>query len=287
MASVVAPAGRRAPGLWDAIRSEWVKLRTVRSAPWMLGAMVVVGVGVAMLSAHAYSIAGQGLGGCQGATVGGNVVSTGQSSLRASLAGFFPALLIVGILGMEVVTAEYGSGMVRATFSAVPRRYVVVAAKAIVLAVVVYVTSGIMLLVSFLAGQALIGHPCSASFSTQGVTLGLAGGALGLALVGLVSLGIGMVVRKTAGGIGILVAVLLVVPWILAGVFSGTFETHIAKFMPLWQEIAVVMGNTASNTGGASGSTVFFPPWIGLAILAGYTAAVLAIGTILTIRRDV
>jgi hypothetical protein len=137
----------------DLIRSEWTKLRTVRSTMWTLGATIVVGIGISALAT---------------AEVRAHLATTGPiDPTRLSLTGTFFCQLVIGVLGVLVVSGEYGTGTIRATFAAAPRRPPVLFAKVLVFGTVVLVISEVVSFLSFLLGQALLTSPAPhASLST-------------------------------------------------------------------------------------------------------------------------
>ncbi|HTZ08741.1 MAG TPA: hypothetical protein VMB72_06705, partial [Acidimicrobiales bacterium] len=132
-----APERGRA-GLVDAVGSEWIKFWTVRSTGWTLAVTLVAVVGICALA-----------------------TSTGPHDVvadptRRSLIGFFLGQLTVGVLGVLVMSAEYGTGSIRSTLAALPRRPVVLLAKVLVLGAVTLVVGEVLSFVSFFLGQALL-----------------------------------------------------------------------------------------------------------------------------------
>jgi len=153
------PAGRY--HFTGAIRSEWIKLRTVRSTVWTLAALIVLTIGVGVLVTHADA---------------SNWAHLSQSDrlqfdpTNDSLAGLSLGQLAIGVLGILVITAEHGTGSIRATLSAIPNRPLVLGAKAAVFGVVALLVGEAVCVVSFLAGQAMVsGKAPPASFGQPGV----------------------------------------------------------------------------------------------------------------------
>ena len=256
------------------LRSEWTKLRTVRSTTWTLVVTVaaVVGIGAiatAVTAAHWRS--------------GGFVDRVGFDPTARSLAGLFLGQITVGVLGVLAMSAEYSSGTIRATLAAAPNRPLVLACKAAVFGAVALVTSEVLTFAAFLLGQQLLkGSTPYATLGQPGVLRAVAGAGLVLAVVGLFALALATIVRHTAGAIATFVATLLVLPLIL-NAFPVSVQHHIIKFLPLViAENMAATRPTFADFGGAS----LFSPWVGFAILCGYTAALLVIGGILFTRRD-
>jgi ABC-2 type transport system permease protein len=260
------PPGRTS--MRGVLRSEWTKLRTVRSTMWTLGMTVLVGVGV---SAIAMAVTR-----AHWATEPA-AARAAFDPVEVSLVGvYLGGSLVLGVLGILVVSSEYATGTIRATLAAAPRRPAVLAAKVLVFTAVSLVTAEVTSFASFLLGQAILTSPARhATLSSPGALRAVAGVGLFLCASGLLALGIGAVVRHTAGAIGAYVFVMLVLPIIVAGLPSS-IGNDIARFLP--ESVGSVMINNPVPRA--------FGPWTGLAFLCGYTAAILILGTVLLVRRD-
>jgi ABC-2 type transport system permease protein len=245
--------------------AEWIKLRSLRSTWWTLSIFVVTTIGIgALLSsiAAAHVTAGKHLG---------------TSQVTLSLYGAYLAPLTIGVLGGLAATGEYMTGMIRASLTAVPRRLPVLWAKLGVFAVVGLIASEIAVLTSFEIGMAILGHAgAGISLGQPGVLRTVAGTGLYLMLTGLFGLAIGAVVRNTAVAISALAGIMLVLP-IVTNLLPATWTSHFAQYLP-------------SNAGQAilfvRPETGFLAPWTGLALFAGFVAAVVAIAAALLERRD-
>jgi ABC-type transport system involved in multi-copper enzyme maturation permease subunit len=250
------------------LRSEWTKIRTVRSTVWTLGITVVLGIGVSALAtaetrAH-WATTSPG-------------TQQGFDPISTSLIGVFIAQFAIGVLGVLVMSAEYGTGTIRATFSAAPRRPKVLAAKAAVFGALALVVSEVVAFIAFFLGQALLSAPAPhASITSPGALRAVAGSGLYILLLGLFALGLATIIRHTAGAISAFVGVLLVVPLVVQALPSSiTYDVR--PYLP-----DRIGAEVISNVGFQGA----FSPWIGLLILAGYTAALLTIGGLLLGRRD-
>ena len=261
------PPGRY--GISGLLKSEWTKLRTVRSTMWTLGITVVVGIGISALACAETQ--------AHWATMSpGNRASFDPTS--TSLTALLFCQLAVGVLGVLVMSAEYGTGTIRATFSAAPRRPLVLAAKVIVFGVVALVVAEIVAFASFLLGQALLTAPAThASLSTPGALRAVVGTGLYLGVIGLFALGLATIIRHTAGAISAFVGILLVLPIIIEAL-PNSLQFDIRRFLPL-QIGGVMMSVTSPNPHS-------FAPWTGFFVLCVYAAAVLVIGGVLLVRRD-
>jgi len=256
------------------MRSEWTKLRTVRSTVWTLISTIlaVVGIGAvatAVTAAHWRSA--------------GIVDRVTFDPTARSLAGVFLGQIVIGVLGVLVMSAEYGTGTIRATLSAVPNRPLVLACKAAVFGMVALVASEVLTFAAFFLGQQLLkGSTPYASLGDPGVLRAVAGAGLVLTVLGLFALGLATILRHTAGALATYVGLLLVLPLILQA-FPTSFQHHVIKFMPLviGENMASVLPDVHAFGGGT-----LFAPWTGFAILCGYAAVALVVGGILMARRD-
>ena len=255
------------------IRSEWTKLRSLRSTVYSLLAafVIVVGLGILISVARASHLDRESL----------------QDRLTfdataTSLSGTFLAQLAIGVLGVMLMTGEYATGMNRATFAAVPRRLPVLWAKAIVYAAVAVVLMMIATFLAFLGGQAAFknktidGHLIQAHLSDPGVTRAVIGAALYLTVVGLLGLALGALLRNTAGAIATLFGLLLILPLIVS-FLPSSWSDKIDKYLPGSAGQAVI--NVVRDHNSLS-------PWVGFAVFCGYTAVALAAAAVLLLRRD-
>jgi ABC-2 type transport system permease protein len=255
------------------MRSEWTKLRSVRSTTWTLLATVVITIGIGIIAtateatrwAHSFPA---------------SRLSFDPTNL--SLTGLLFGQLAIGILGVLVISAEYGTGTIRSSLAAVPNRRMLLAAKAAVFALVVLIVGEVVCFGTFFIGQMLIGGAAPhATIGQPGVLRAVVGGGLYLALLGLLALGLGSIIRHSAGAIAAFVGVLLIIPLILPAL-PTSLNHAIGKFEP------VTIGNamTSVNTHVGNGATPAFNAWAGLALMAGYAALTLAIGGWRMVRRD-
>lgn len=247
-------------------RSEWTKLRSVRSSRWclFLTALFVIAIGilVCLVSESRYP-----------------ELHRAFHPLDSSLRGVNLAQFAVGVLGVLTITAEYSTGMIRSSFCAVPKRLPVLWAKALVFAVVTFLISLPSIFIAFLVGQSILSQKhIQVSISHPGVLRALIGAALFLAVMGLLGLGLGAIVRSTAGGISALVAIVFVIPPILELALPASWYNTISGYLPLSAGGALWTIDPASHT---------LSPWAGFAVFCAYAAVSLAIAAALLRRRDV
>jgi len=251
------------------IRSEWIKLRSLRSTIFALLAAIVCTVGLGLLIS---------------ALRANDIKSHARFEpgphfdvTAVSLRGVELAQLAIGVLGVLVVTGEYSTGMIRATLSAVPRRLPVLWAKALVFAVVVFVTMGIASLVAFLGGQAFFsGAGFHVTLSSPGAARAVLGAALYLTGIGLLGVGLGFLVRNTAGAIATLFGLLLVLPPIVSALPPSLYA-DVYRYLPL-------MAGTQVMT--TVGDPSLLAPWSGIGVFALYAVAAILGGGLVLKRRD-
>ena len=198
--------------------SEWTKLRSVRSTKSTMAAFIVVTVAVgAVVSA----VAGPHWTHLSAAD------RANFDPVNVSLAGLAFGELAIGVLGVLAMTGEYSSGTIRSTLAATPNRPLVLAAKATVFAAVALVVGEAVTVATFLAGQALMGPAPHAALTQPSVLRAVALSGAFLPLIGLFGLGLGAIIRHSAGAIAAFAAVVLVLPIALQA-----FPGHLTKFTP-------------------------------------------------------
>ncbi len=271
------PGVLRAPdghyGMVGVLKAEWTKLRSVRSTAWTLVAFVVaiLGLGIAISAGQAsHWNAGNG---------------PGFDPTNVSLAGFFLGQLIVGILGALVVTAEYGTGTIRATLSASPLRLRFLLAKTAVFGTLLLVASEILSFAVFFIGQAILGTSAAptATLGQPNVLRAVIGAGLYVTVLGLLAVGFGFIIRHTAGTIAAFVGVVLVLP-LFTLPLPEAWRHDVFRYFPASIGNQVLMTVHGPEDGGAFLHP--FSPWVGLAVLTGYAVAALVVGGWLLNRRD-
>jgi len=244
---------------------EWIKFRSLRSS-WLtlLGAafvMVVTGLILGYISS----------------TADWATLESESTMASATVRGYLVAELVVGVLGVLFVTSEYGTGLIRSTFAAVPRRLRVLTAKSVVLGAVLLVSMTVASFAAFFAGQIFLsadGH--GASLSDPGALRAIAGVGLYLTLIGLLGGAIGWIFRSTAGAITAFVGLLLILP-LLIGFLPAGLGSDIARFLP---EAAAEGFLTSGPEPDGLG------PWTGVGVVALWVAIPYVAATVLLLRRD-
>jgi hypothetical protein len=252
------------------IAAEWIKLRSLRSSAWTLGAMVVASIGLAALicaaDAHAYS------------TLSASDKASWDPT-NESLAGTLFGQLAIGVFGVLAITGEFASGTIRSSIAAVPRRTPLLVAKAVVYGGAALVTGELISLASFLVGQRIIiGQAPHANLGQPGVARAVVLAGAYLALICLLSLALGCLLRHTAGAITAVVGVLLVFPAVVQAL-PASAENSVEKFLP--EQLA------ANSMGAVVRVPHSFTPWTAFAILSLYVVVALSVASWSLVRRDV
>jgi ABC-type transport system involved in multi-copper enzyme maturation permease subunit len=250
------------------LRSEWTKLTTVRSTMWTLGLTVLLGIGLSALATAETRSHWSTMSFVDRLTF---------DATRTSLIGVFFAQLTIGVLGMLVMSSEYGTGTIRATFSATPRRPLVLGAKALVFGVVALVVSEVVAFIAYFLGQALLSAPAiHTTISSPGAFRAVVGSGLYLCVLGLFALGLATIIRHTAGAISAFIAILLVLP-LIAAALPSSIGDPMERFLPAHIGQSIVSLHNGAHS---------FAPWPSFLLLCGYAAGALVIGGILLVRRD-
>ncbi|MGN6430526.1 MAG: ABC transporter permease [Gaiellaceae bacterium] len=249
--------------------SEWTKLRSLRSTRWSLFAAVLLTIlfpvlFAALTSSHWGSMSPHD--------------RADRHPLDIALAGVNVSQLAVAVLGVLVITGEYSTGMIRASFTAVPKRLPVLWAKTGVFAAVAFALTLPAVLIAFFSSQAILSRHniLQISFSHSGVARSVIGGAVFLTLVGIFALAIGAIVRNTAGAIATFAGIFFVIPPLM-NILPASWNHAITKYLPSEAGRQLFSLTHDSNS---------LAPGPGGLLFVGYCALALAIAAVLLIRRD-
>jgi len=249
--------------------AEWTKLVSLRSTWITLGAAAVLAVGLS--GAIGYGV--------HHSVEGGEPPPALAEAVGAAFLPIDLFVLVFGVFGVLQMTGEYGSGLIRATLTAVPRRWPVTAAKAVVQVAVTLPVMAATALGSFLVCQAFLGDG-GASLGDPGVPGAIVGAAFCPVLMGLLGLGAGTVIRHTAGAITTLVAGLFIIPLLLGPALPGDLEEDVMKYVP------TVAGQAMYSVDGGGQPFDVLPPATSAAVMVGWAALLLAAGIVLLRRCD-
>jgi ABC-2 type transport system permease protein len=252
----------------DAFHAEWTKLRTLASTFWLLGVAITLTIGMsALTAATSYSS-----------------TSPSQDTTKLALAGLDLGQAIVALLAVLAISEEYGTGMIRVTLIAMPRRLVLLSAKAANMAGLTLLLGILAVTGCLLAGRFILpgagfdaAHGYALVSITHSPTLRAAvGSVLYLVLIGLLALGVATAIRDTAVSIGVVLG-LLYLPMLLAQVVSDPLRRHIQQVAPMTAGLAI---QSTTNL-----RSLPIAPWAGLGVLAAWaTAALLVAGLLLRLR---
>lgn len=254
------------PTFGHALHTEWIKLRSLRSTWYTLAGLFVVALGITALNMG---------------SIGSDYDVADKASwdpANLSLTAYIVAQLIIGVLAILVVTSEYATGLMQTSLTATPRRNRLLAAKVVLAAGVALVVGQVLMFACFFFGQALlVGQDVPyATLGDPGVFGAVAGGGVYLAAIALLSIGLGTMMRATAGALATLVGIVFLVP-ALAGLLPSWLHS-ITEFWPSMGPAAVF--ETVPNAD--------YPhPWLNLLGLFVASGTVLACAFVVFRRRDV
>jgi ABC-2 type transport system permease protein len=237
------------------LHAEWTKVRTVPGTGWLLAGVVALTVPLGALAAA--------------------TTSAGGDPAKSALTGVALGQAIVAVLAVATISGEYGTGMIRTTFTASPRRLEVLAAKASVVTGLVLAAGVVAVAGSVLAGRALL----PGGLPLDGPVLRAAtGSVLYLGLIALLSVGVAALVRDAAVATGLVLALLYLTPIIATLVSDPVWHARVQKLSPMTAGLAV---QTTVDI-----DALPVAPWSGLGILALWSAGALTAGGLALRLRD-
>lgn len=257
--------GVRRPGFSHTLRAEWIKFWTVRSTMWSTVMLFVLGAGLTVLVCATNA---EWLAGGEADENPGSFITFGMTF----------AQITAIVLGTLAVTSEYGTGMIRATLAATPRRGAVLAAKALVLTATLFVAGTVTAFAGYFGGNWFFENEgIGIALSDDGVLRSMIGSGLYMAGLGLLAAGVGLLVRHTAAALSVVLALVFVVGNMVF-LLPGAWGEWAGKLMP-------------GNSGSVVATPVSFnpnllDPWVGFAVFAAEVAAVLLVGYLTFRRRD-
>lgn len=252
------------------IRSELIKLRTVRSTYWTYLIAVVATVGLGLLfswgSTFAYS-------------EGELPPEVVWDSAGTALSGIFMSQLATAILGVMFVTSEYSSGMIRSTFSAVPTRLPVLFGKVVALTVVTFVVTLVAAFAVFYLSMPIFAtEGLETTIGEPGVLRAVVGCAMYLTVIALMGMALGLIVRSTAGAVAIIVGVLFVLPILVSLPFlPQAVSWNLTKWLPGTAGQSIIQVEQQAN---------LLPVWAGFGVFCGYVVVLMVAGAYVMKKRD-
>ncbi|WP_353112852.1 ABC transporter permease subunit [Microbacterium sp.] len=239
------------------LRSEWIKLSTLRSTWWAIAITAVLTIGIAMLAAMSLS-------------------DSPVKGLQIVVMPIQFTMLLAGILGVIAVTGEYSTGMIRSTLAADPVRGGVLAAKAVVLALFMFLASFVIFTVAaVVVSPILMGKPGEIDWTDLGGTFApILAASFSMAVFALIGVAFGFVLRSGAGAIAATVGVLFVLP-IVTSMFAMAGEAwrwilDASHYLPMSASQVIT---TSPMNGGDGGEILTAYLTLGGWIVAGMLAA--------------
>jgi ABC-2 type transport system permease protein len=250
--------------------AEWTKFRSVRSTAWSLGAGILLTILFPVLFATVTSTHWSHMSPQEQAD---------RRPLDIALAGVNVAQLAIAVLGVLMISAEYSTGSIRSTLTAVPKRLPVLWAKLVDYAAVSLAVMVPAVLISFFASQAILHNipELQVSFSAPGIARCVLMGAVYVAMVGTFALALGAIVRNTAGGIALFAGIFFVLPPLMF-TLPQTWNNAISQYLP---------SNAGRQIFSLEHGAHTLTPVAGGLVFAAYCAAAIAVAAFLLRRRDV
>jgi len=246
------------------LRSEWIKLRSLRSTWWSFGIIFAIQIGMAVL----FSLTATD----RFAQISGDEAT--NAAVSVTTVGLLFGQLVIAVLGVLVISGEYATGQIRSSFMAVPSRLPVLAAKAIVFSIATFVVTLVSIVVAYLVTMPILaGVGVQANPFDGALWLHFLGAVAYLVFIGLVSLGIGAALRSTPGGIAASLGLMLVVPTVFQ-LIPAAWSTTLAEWLPS------SAGRNLYYWGGT------FEPWQALLVMLGWVAVFITTAAVLMKRRD-
>ncbi|WP_127129771.1 ABC transporter permease subunit [Georgenia sp. SYP-B2076] len=254
------------------MRGEWIKLLSLRSTWWTLGLTVVLMTLLALGQASSLDLMAESpetaamLAGMHGA----EIVSLGYQF----------GMVTIAVLGALLITGEYSTGMIRSTLAAVPTRLPVLAAKAIALTVLTVVVGVVGLALAFLVTMPMLDdHDLVPALDDPQTWRVFGGTVFFLVTAALFALGLGTLLRSTAGTVTVSLVVLLLLPGILQFI-TLEWVQDIVTYLPLPAATSFIAVSEAM------GMNADLSPWAGVAVVSAYAVAAMVAAAVVLRRRD-
>jgi len=265
MTTITASAPARAR---DLLAAEWIKLRSVRSTYLTLLFAAVAAVGVGYLVTRSQ------------ATQWATMTAQARASFDPvddAFTGLGLAQLAFGALGVLAISSEYTTGLIRTTFAAAPRRRAVIAAKAAVVGALTLAAGELIAFATFFAGQqALSGQHADVTLAHPGALRGVLAAGFYLAVMAWVGLGLGAVIRHTAGAITAVIGIVFLLPHIIQAL-PAPWDVRIGKYSLDMAAQQVIAQHPVPG---------YLPAGPSFLIVTAYAAAATAAAAFLITRRD-
>jgi ABC-2 type transport system permease protein len=267
---VQAPA--RKPRFGNLMAAEWTKIRSVRSTVWTFIIFTVVTIGFSALLAW---LTASHWNGPHAAARNAQYLSDPVGTMLD--VGVFLGQLVICVLGVLVISSEYSTGVIRASLLAVPRRLHMLAAKIVVFTALLFVVAEIVCFCSFFVSSSILHSHIPVALSDPNVTRAVIGAGLYLTVIGLFALGIGALIRHTAGAIATSIGAMFLLP-IIGPLLPDSWGAHINAYLP--EQAGAVITKTNQD------ASQLLSAWQGFGVLCIYAVVLLAAAGYLLNRRD-
>lgn len=253
----------------DVLRSEWTKLRSVRSTYWTVLAAIALGIGLGCAISAGNASQYKNMSFADRITFDPTALST---------AGLFFAQLALGVLAIMAMSSEYSTGTIRTTVAAVPQRGYVLLAKSLLVAVLsTALAIGIAFSAFFICETIFSNYGIHVSIHHPGTLRAVVGAGLYIGVLTLFALGLATIIRHTAGAITALVAIVFIIP-IVSNLLPDSWQQHFSRYLPANAGSSIT--ETIQITGNLS-------PWHGFIVFVAWAVASVGVGWYLLRRRDV
>ncbi|WP_104181564.1 ABC transporter permease subunit [Arthrobacter sp. B0490] len=267
------------------LKSEWIKVTTVPSTVILIVSTVVVMVGLAALASWAISITQdeiQSAGAPQGGPGGPGMegFNAAEQAWMIPSSGLIFGQLLIASLAVVLIASEWATGMIRSTMVAVPKRMPALLAKNVIIAAIAFVIGAGSAFLSYLVAQPILGGDLDFGLTTDGVLPSIVNTGTYLALIAIISMAIGTLLRNTAGGVVTAVALFFVVPLIIVNLLSGLADwiPDAARFLPTNAGDQLVAITTQSDA---------LTQWEGGLVMGAWALVLLVVSLVVTQKRDV
>lgn len=267
------------------LRSEWIKVTTVPSTVILLVITLVVMVGLSALYAWQLAVSVGFIADASPemqAQMGGVTMDEMREDAKfAPPAGYIFGQLLIASLAVVLIASEWGTGMIRSTMVAVPKRIPALLAKNLVIAVIAFVLGAGAALISYLIVQPILAvENLEFALSDEGVWRSILNTGTYLALIAVISMAIGTLLRNTAGGVVTAIGLFFVVPVIVVNLIQGLADwiPDAARFLPTNAGDMML----ALSTGDGQ-----LTPLEGGLVMAAWAVVLLLASLLVTKRRDV
>jgi ABC-2 type transport system permease protein len=265
------------------LRSEWIKFWTLRSTVWTLAVTVALMAAVSFLAAY---FTAKDVDNPETSVAEAQRLLAVLHDPSLVIAGIELAQLAVAVLGVLVVTGEYTTGMIRSSLTAVPTRLPVLWAKAIVVSVVTLVASLVGTAASWAVTHAILrAHDASVDLADTEVRRILLGGSVYLVGIVLLGVGVGALVRVSAGALATVLGMLLVVENLFRTLPADFFRT-VSPFLPATAGHQLMATSAGVEQARASSSAPVLDPAAGLGVMVIWIVVVLVAAAVTLRRRD-